>query len=108
MNTVNASSGYSPFQLHLGRVPRMLPPLIDCSPTKEEPEDVHALSLLKRLEMDVMNAQDNLLAAKAAQATSVNKSHSPELSLKISDKVLLATKHRRREYIQKNDKHITK
>ena len=27
MNTVNASTGYSPFQLHLGRSPRLIPPL---------------------------------------------------------------------------------
>jgi hypothetical protein len=47
-----------------------------------------------------MEAQDNLLAAKAAQATSVNKHCSTFPPLHIGNRVMLATKHRRGEYIQ--------
>jgi hypothetical protein len=28
MNTINASTGFSPFQLRLGRSPRIIPPII--------------------------------------------------------------------------------
>lgn len=48
------------------------------------------------------------LAAKASQATQVNKHRVPELSLRIGDKVMLSTKHRRREYMQKGDNRVAK
>jgi hypothetical protein len=55
-----------------------------------------------------MEAQDNLLAAKASQATQVNKHRSPALDLHVGDKVMLSTKHRRCEYMQKGDKRVAK
>ncbi|KAG2346922.1 hypothetical protein BDR05DRAFT_851875, partial [Suillus weaverae] len=74
MSTVNASTGFSSFQLHLGRQPRMLPPLVDNAvPCANESEEERATKLLSQLEHDLLEAQDNLLAAKAAQATQVNK-----------------------------------
>ncbi|KAG2737969.1 hypothetical protein P692DRAFT_201670893, partial [Suillus brevipes Sb2] len=108
MNTVNASTGFSPFQLHIGRSPRMLPPLVPSTGLPEETEDVRARALLSQLSNDVLEAQDNLLAAKAAQATNVNKHRAPSLTLQVGDRVMLATKHRRREYMQKGDKRVAK
>jgi hypothetical protein len=116
MNTVNASTGFSPFQLHLGRSPRMLPPLVTTETAttlgaEEErlgTEEERATSLLSQLKYDVMEAQDNLLAAKATQATQVNKNRAPALTFQTGDKVLLAMKHRRREYMQKGDKRVAK
>jgi hypothetical protein len=109
MNTVNASTGYSPFQLHLGCSLRMLPALLP--PTEvpwHEPEDVRAHGLLSRLQQDFMEVQDNLLSAKATQATTVNKSRAPSFTLHVGDCVMLATKHHRRDYIQKGDKRVAK
>ncbi|KAG1855251.1 hypothetical protein F4604DRAFT_1517513, partial [Suillus subluteus] len=100
---LNASTGFSPFQLHLGRSPRMLPTLIPTSTSVEEPEHQRAERMLSQLKHDVMEAQDNLLAAKAAQAASVNNHRAP-----LSRGVLLATKYRRREYMQKGDKRVAK
>lgn len=110
MNSVNSSTGFSPFQLHLGRSPRVLPPITEEkeSQVTTVPEEQRAVTLLSQLKHDLMEAQDNLLAAKASQATHVNKSRAPTITFKIGDRVLLATKHRRREYIQKGDKRVAK
>ena len=66
MNYVNASTGFSSFQLHIGRSPRMLPPLSEQA--DEDVDTIDTTSFLSRLELDVLEAQDNLMAAKAQQA----------------------------------------
>lgn len=109
MNTRNDSTGFLPFQLHLGHSPKILPSLVeDNVPRTTESEEARARSLISKLEGDVMEVQDNLLAAKAAQATQVNKGWVPHLEFQTGDRVLLATKHRRREYMQKGDKRVAK
>jgi hypothetical protein len=109
MNTVNASTGVSPFQLHIGRQPRMIPPLVDVpAPHVVKSEEEHARTLLSQLKHDVFEAQDNLLAAKASQATQTNKNRARTITFKAGDRVLLATKHRRREYMQKGDNRVAK
>ena len=95
MNTLNASTGFSPFQLHLGRSPRLIPPF-----TKSPSTDTHELDaakLIKRIDCDVMEAQDNLLLAKTDQAHHANKHRGAEIIYKVGDKVLLSMFHRRRE-----------
>ncbi|KAG2737910.1 hypothetical protein P692DRAFT_201667950, partial [Suillus brevipes Sb2] len=107
MNSINASTNTSPFQLHLGRTPRTIPPL-ERAPSNDAPEDERARALITQLAHDVMEAQDNLLAAKASQATQVNKHRTPEMSLNVGDKVMLSTKNRRRDYMQKGSKRVAK
>ena len=72
MNTVNASTGFSPFQLHIGRSPRLIPPLFDDVIVDNEdtyPLDGKAAAcLIEQIDTDVLEAQDNLLNAKLAQA----------------------------------------
>ncbi|KAG1792511.1 uncharacterized protein HD556DRAFT_1220599, partial [Suillus plorans] len=110
MSSVNASTGFTLFQLHLRRVPRTIPPVSNSTDTTtgEGLDDKGACELILRLENNMMEAQDNLLAAKAAQATQVNTHRALELGLKAGDKVMLSTKHRRRDYIMKGDKHVAK
>jgi hypothetical protein len=108
MNTVNASTGMSPFQLHIRCSPHVLPPIIPHSDVGEESDAARARAVISQLEHDVMEVQDNPLAAKAAQASSVNAHHSLHLVFKAGDRVMLATKHRRREYMQKGDKRVAK
>jgi Integrase zinc binding domain len=64
MNTINASTGFSPFQLRMGRSPRLIPPLVvsDQSMTDDEPEEAAAIELIDRIALDVADAKDNLLA----------------------------------------------
>ena len=59
MNSVNASTGFSLFQLHLSRSPRVLPPFSETRDT--DPDSVDAASFLSRLELDILEAQDNSL-----------------------------------------------
>ena len=68
MNSVNASTGFSGFQLHLGRSPRVIPPIIP----NELPIELYdagqtASTLIDRLMDNVAQAWDNLLLAKITQ-----------------------------------------
>jgi hypothetical protein len=60
------------------------------------------------LELDVKEAQDNLLAAKIRQAYHANEHQAPEIVYKEDDLVMLSTEHRRCNYKQKGKKRIVK
>lgn len=66
MNTLNRSTGFTPFQLRFGRSPRVLPPIIANS--QATPADKVATDLLQRMQLSVAEAQDNLISAKISQA----------------------------------------
>jgi hypothetical protein len=87
----------------------MIPPLVDApAPHVVKSEEDCARTLLSQLKHDIFKAQDNLLTAKASQATQTNTNQAHTITFKAGDHVLLATKHRRREYMQKGDNHIAK
>jgi hypothetical protein len=65
-----------------------------------QPEADTAITLIKQLSLNVMKAQDNLLAAKVAQAEFTNQHHGDEHCFAIGDRVMLSTKHQCREYMQ--------
>ncbi len=90
MNTVNALTGFTPFQLLFGRQPRVIPPLTPVD-TDTPAETFDAEKFLKRLDADVMEAQDNLLLAKTNQAYHADKSRGAEHIYNVGDKVLLST-----------------
>jgi hypothetical protein len=90
MNSVNASTGYSSFQLCLGCSPRLIPPI------SKEPLDNNAetpTQLLECIAHDVGTAADNLLESKVLQAAQSNKYRNPNILYAIGDKVLLSTKN---------------
>ena len=95
MNTVNRSTGFTPFQLRFGRSPRILPPLLKS--TQLTPTDKLATDLLKRMQSMVSEAQDNLITAKITQAFHSNKTRELAFPFKVSDRVVLSTLHRRHE-----------
>ncbi|PSR82057.1 hypothetical protein PHLCEN_2v6127 [Hermanssonia centrifuga] len=86
MSTVNASTGFTPFQLLFGRHPRVIPPLVTVE-TDTPAESFDAAHFLKRLDADVMEAQDNLLLAKTNQAYHADKSRNSEHVYQVGDKV---------------------
>jgi hypothetical protein len=110
MNTVNVSTGFSPFQLRMGRSPRLIPPLTpnNIATTASEEDSTNAIALLERINLDVSEAQDNLFAAKVAQATFANRHRGNEIVYSVGDKVMLSTEHRRQEYMQKHSGPVAK
>ena len=82
-------------------IPSDLPPTL-CSVSSRVEEVISWINL------DVSEARDNLIAAKAFQAHYANKSRCPEVVYAVGDCVMLSTFHRRREYRKKGDKRATK
>ncbi|KAI0344052.1 hypothetical protein BDW22DRAFT_1300074, partial [Trametopsis cervina] len=112
MNTVNASTGFAPFQLLQGRRPRILPLLLnsDVSPLRAAfPAEADvARNVLAQVDVDVMEAQDNLLLAKLNQARAADPHWSAEPAFKEGERVLLSTLNRRCEYMQRGDHRVAK
>lgn len=106
MNTVNASTGLSPFHLRFGHSPRMIPP-VEHAPTTDI-DATQAATLVSRMECDLMEAQDNLVLAKVNQAHQANTTRGAETPYKVGDKVLLSTFHRRRDYMQRGSNRVAK
>ena len=97
MNTVNKSTGFSPFQLHTGRSPRLIPPITTTARTQAV-EGVDAAKLIERVNLDVAEAKDNLMLAKIFQADQANRTCKPEDVYCQGDLVMLSTANRRKDY----------
>ncbi|KIM75262.1 hypothetical protein PILCRDRAFT_79234 [Piloderma croceum F 1598] len=95
MNTVNASTDFSGFQLHFGRSPHIIPPMVPSNlPTDMADPAELAHAIIINLESDVAAACDNLLHAKIQQAHHASSSRSPEPNYSIGDFVMLSTFNR--------------
>jgi hypothetical protein len=102
MNAVNASTGLSGFQVHMGRSPRILPPLVP-APARPSLDETAARAIVSNITSLEAETKDALIAAKVSQAHYANVHRSPEEVFHVGDKVLLKTLHRMREY-KDNDK----
>ena len=114
MNTLNSSTGFSPFILKTGRSPQLTPPFIPSPATDAEikNDDAAARALaaefINNMEALTLAVKDNLLASKITQAHFTNRNCNGEPQYSTGDKVLLATAHRRREFMQAKDGHVAK
>ena len=93
MNTINASTGFSGFHLKMGHSPRLIPPIITEPFSAANIDTKEALLMLKELEINVLKVQDNLLAAKVAQATAANSHHVFCPTFHIGDCIWLSTQN---------------
>jgi hypothetical protein len=107
MNTVNASTGFSGFQLKTGRSPRLIPPIAPL-PRDASVEHTNAHDIITRVALDVQEAQDNLTAAKIRQAYHANEHRAPEDVYEVGDLVMLSTENRRRNYKRKGKTRVAK
>jgi len=92
MNTVNASTNFTGFQLHLGCSPHVIPPLVPAElPTNLHNAAITATKTIDRLQTDVPNAHDNLLHAKIQQSHHARDACSPNPNYQVNDMVMLST-----------------
>ncbi len=109
MNTINASTGFSSFNLHLGHSPQVIPPLIPKAFTPGIPqEDIRAAELIEKLLLDTQTAADNLIRAKVDQAHQANCHRSADFCPIVGDRVLLNMFHRHRDYAQGGSGRVAK
>jgi hypothetical protein len=57
MNTINMSTNFTPFQLHFGKSPHILPPILDLPKDKIESTANKFITQMQPIQME---AQDNL------------------------------------------------
>ena len=108
MNTTNKSTGYSPFQLHMGCSAQVIPLLVPKDPRDYTPEEEHGHEIVKCMEALTAEAQDNLLCTKISRAVQVNKSHTLTFPFTVGAHVVLSTLHQRHEYKKAGDLRIAK
>ncbi|KIJ96387.1 hypothetical protein K443DRAFT_46504, partial [Laccaria amethystina LaAM-08-1] len=107
MNTVNKSMGFTPFQVCFGRSPRLIPLLV-LAKTSSTVTEVDTWHVIRCLETDVLQAQDNLLKAKISQSVQGNKHCTLRFPFSIGSSVRLSTLHRHNEFKAKGEKCVAK
>jgi len=108
MNTVNASTGFSGFQLHLRRSPRVIPPIVPTTlPPDLQDAAKSASDILLCLMNNVAMAHDDLLLTKITQMHHHFTLRAPDPGYKIGDFVMLSTTNRHHEYKKKGEKRTT-
>ena len=78
MNTINKSTGFSPFQLHMGHTPHIMPPFLPNMPNDSadiSPPTIAARTIAKKLQHDIWEVQDNMIKAKVSQVQQGNNHH---------------------------------
>jgi hypothetical protein len=106
MNTINSSTKFSGFQLHLGCLPCMIPSIMP----NTLPDDLQdtariALTVIQHISDDIAEAHDNLLLTKITQAHHASASHGPNPLYNEGD---LATANCRHKYKKKGEKQSVK
>ena len=97
MNTKNASTGLSGFQLRMGCSPRVIPPLVERNMDEivsEKPKD-----FICRIQLYEMEVKDSLLQHKVVQGFHANKSRDTRpFPFKIGMRVKLSTENHRKQF----------
>ena len=109
MNTVNASTGYTGFQLQLRHFPRIVLPIVPSTlPADLVDAGWTATSVINTLANDVTDTRDNLLLSKISQTHYASTARNPEPHFNIGEMVMLSITNHRHEYKKKGEKHVAK
>ena len=93
LNTVNALTGFSGFQLKMGHLPRLLPHIVQALPAglRGTKEAVDTMGVIEQVQLDMQQAKDALAVAKISQAHYMNVHHGTEDVFMAVDLVMLST-----------------
>lgn len=105
MNTIDSSTGFSPFQLRMGQSPWVISPFIT---SNKWVEDIYAINIIKWLELDVEEAKDNMLCAKISQLLTADKHRTDIFPFKTGGQVVLSTLHRWRNFKATGERRVAK
>lgn len=108
MNTLNKSTGYTPFQLRFGKSPRILPPILTVPKTDTDPATATAAKVIEQMLPIELAAKDNLLTTKIDQAHLANQHRNPKFPFRAGERVVLSTTHRRAEYKSEDGRRVAK
>ena len=109
MNSKNASTGYSSFQLHLGHSPRIIPPIVPSSlPNFLNNATATAKSIITCVHDDVSDMCTNLLLTKITQSHHMLSSHGCSPKYKIGNMVMLSATNCCHKYKWKGEKWTAK
>ncbi|KIK60094.1 hypothetical protein GYMLUDRAFT_103976, partial [Collybiopsis luxurians FD-317 M1] len=109
MNSVNASTGMSMFELRLGRSPHLIPPfVIDQTSSSMTTSAVDARSFLAQMQLLELEAWDCLTMSKVQQAFQADKQRRPCELFAEGDWVMLSTWHRRDIYKKSGEMRVAK
>ncbi|CAA7265257.1 unnamed protein product [Cyclocybe aegerita] len=78
------------------------------APKNSSDKEKAAWELIRQLEINTWEAQDNLLKAKISQSFFTNKSRDLTFPFKVGDRVVLSTLHHWREYKAPGKKRVAK
>ncbi|KIJ38149.1 hypothetical protein M422DRAFT_132249, partial [Sphaerobolus stellatus SS14] len=101
-NTIDASTGFLPFQFKTGYSPRIIPLLVP-APADASTAEISPHEIIDHVHCAVQDTQDNLLAAKIHQVY-----HAPEDAFNVGDLVMLSTTNRRHNYKHTGKKCVVK
>lgn len=93
MNTVNASTRFSGFQLCMGHSPCILLPIVPATLQSPPAEEIDACTIVSKMLAHKAEAKDVLLTSKILQAFWANKNRGAENVFKVGDQVMLSTLH---------------
>jgi hypothetical protein len=99
MNSVNASTDYLSLPTPHWSFPMTHPSFAPTVPILKVAADILAANIIKHLETDLHDAQDNLLTTKFTQAKQANKMRGPDPNYKVGECVKLSTANRRGTYM---------
>lgn len=101
MNTKNEPTGFTLFELRMGRNLWLIPSLVPRMANTDK--DTNAQEIIQRFELGCNEARDALISVKTKQAHYANQHRQPENNYADGDYVMLSTLRRQRNYMQNGD-----